>query len=194
MFAFWIAIVVFEKISAWIYARVSTLMHRFPGTQYNTNAGANNGILYGRSKLMRQLIMNCYQQVSAIFNQYRRLCSRCGPHKLVVKRHSCFYNHISQRPGPRFNIKMSSYLYRKSHFGVKTILRPSYLRNGISYTGKTTSLYCIRVLAVTSEKSWDVQEEDHFNFVIAFSRFLRTFKYVYALPYKMLKQWKSIVR
>ena len=44
-------------------------------------------------------------------------------------------------PGPRFNIKMSSYRYRKSHYGDKTILRPSYLHNGISYTGKTTSLY-----------------------------------------------------
>ena len=32
--------------------------------------------------------------------------------------------------------------YRKSHCGDKTILRPSYLHNGISYTGKT-SLYWI---------------------------------------------------
>ena len=38
---------------------------------------------------------------------------------------------------------MSSYQYRKSHCGDKTILRPSYLHNGISYTGKTTSLYWI---------------------------------------------------
>ena len=49
-------------------------------------------------------------------------------------------------PGPRFNIKMTSYQYRKSHCGDKTILRPSYLHNGISYTGKTTSLYWIRAL------------------------------------------------
>ena len=46
------------------------------------------------------------------------------------------------RPGPWFYIKMSSYQYRKSHCGDKTILRPSYLHNGISYTGKT-SLYWI---------------------------------------------------
>ena len=46
-------------------------------------------------------------------------------------------------PGPWFNKKMSSYQYRKSHCGDKTILRPSYLHNGISYTGKTTSLYGI---------------------------------------------------
>ena len=30
-------------------------------------------------------------------------------------------------------IKMSSYQYRKSHCGVKTILRPSYLHNGIGF-------------------------------------------------------------
>ena len=43
-----------------------------------------------------------------------------------------------------FNIKMTSYQYRKSRCGDKTILRPSYLHNGISYTGKMTSLYWIR--------------------------------------------------
>ena len=37
-------------------------------------------------------------------------------------------------PGPWFNIKMSSYQHRKSHCGDKTILRPSFLHNGISYT------------------------------------------------------------
>ena len=36
---------------------------------------------------------------------------------------------------------MSSYQHRKSHCGDKTILRPSYLHNGISYTGKMISLY-----------------------------------------------------
>ena len=48
-------------------------------------------------------------------------------------------------PGPWFNIKMSSYQYRKSHYGDKTILRPSYLHNGISYTGKMIYLHWIRV-------------------------------------------------
>ena len=50
--------------------------------------------------------------------------------------------------GPRFNIKKTSYQYRKYHCGDKTILRPSYLHNGISYTGKMTSLYW------TSNGSW----------------------------------------
>ena len=45
--------------------------------------------------------------------------------------------------GPRFNIKMSSYQHRKSHCGDKTVVRSSYLHNGISYTGKITSLYWI---------------------------------------------------
>ena len=52
----------------------------------------------------------------------------------------------SDKSGPPFNIKMTSYQYRKSHCGDKMILRPSYLHNGISYTGKTTSLYWIRAL------------------------------------------------
>ena len=47
-------------------------------------------------------------------------------------------------PGPRFNIKMSSYRYRKSLCGDKTVVRSSYLHNGISYTGKMSSLYWIR--------------------------------------------------
>ena len=49
-------------------------------------------------------------------------------------------------PGPWFNIKMTSYQYRKSHCEDKTILRPSYLHNGISYTGKMKSLYWIGTL------------------------------------------------
>ena len=47
-------------------------------------------------------------------------------------------------PAGWFNKKMPSYQYRKSHCGDKTILRQSYLHNGISYTGKTASLYWIR--------------------------------------------------
>ena len=46
-------------------------------------------------------------------------------------------------PGPRFNIKMSSYQYRESHCGDKTVVRSSYLYNGIPHTGKMTSLYWI---------------------------------------------------
>ena len=52
-------------------------------------------------------------------------------------------NSLTYIPGPWFNIKMSSYQYRKSHCGDKTVVRSSYLHNGISYTGKMTSLYWI---------------------------------------------------
>ena len=38
---------------------------------------------------------------------------------------------------------MSSYQYRKSHCGDKTVVRSSYLHNGIFYTGKMASLYWI---------------------------------------------------
>ena len=48
--------------------------------------------------------------------------------------------------GPWFNIKMLSYQYRKSHCGDKTVVRSSYLHNGISYTGKMSSLYWIGAL------------------------------------------------
>ena len=41
---------------------------------------------------------------------------------------------------------MPSYQYRKSHCGDKTVVRSSYLHNGISHTGKMTSLYWIRAL------------------------------------------------
>ena len=73
---------------------------------------------------------------------------------LPVCNHAITWNsHDLLSAGPRFNIKMTSYQYRKSHCGDKTILRPSYLHNGISYTGKTTSLYWIRALDPKEETS-----------------------------------------
>ena len=59
--------------------------------------------------------------------------------------------------GPWFNIRMSSYQYKKSHCGDKTILRPSYLHNGISYTGKMTSLYWIG--AQIARRFWCTERE-----------------------------------
>ena len=49
---------------------------------------------------------------------------------------------------------MSSYQYRKSHCGDKTVVRSSYLHNGISYTGKTTSLYWIRAQNTKLHLNW----------------------------------------
>ena len=56
---------------------------------------------------------------------------------------------LLREPGPWFNIKMSSYQYRKSHCGDKTVIRSSYLHNGTSYTGKMASLYWISPLKST---------------------------------------------
>ena len=50
----------------------------------------------------------------------------------------CYY-HSCQKSGPWFNIKLSSYQYRKSYCGDKTVVRSSYLHNGISYTSKMAS-------------------------------------------------------
>ena len=58
----------------------------------------------------------------------------------------CIVSSKSDLSSIRFNIKMSSYQYRKCHCGDKTVVKSSYLHNGISYTGKTTSLYWIRAL------------------------------------------------
>ena len=46
-----------------------------------------------------------------------------------------------------FNIKMPSYQYSKSHCGDKTVVRSSYLHNGISYIGKIVSFYWIMAQA-----------------------------------------------
>ena len=49
------------------------------------------------------------------------------------------------RPKPWFNIKMPSHQYMKSHCGDKTVVRSSYLHNGISYTGKMIFLYFLEL-------------------------------------------------
>ena len=72
----------------------------------------------------------------------------------------CIMNHHYISSGPRFNIKMSSYQYRKSHCGDKTVVRSSYLHNGISYTDKMTSLYWIRAL---NERRVDSRSEAFLN-------------------------------
>ena len=57
--------------------------------------------------------------------------------------------------GGWFNIKMPSYQYRKSHYGDKTTLRPSYLHKGISYTGKMSSLYWISAMVADGDEPCD---------------------------------------
>ena len=62
-----------------------------------------------------------------------------------------------QWAGGRINIKISSYQYRKSYCGDKTILRPSYLHNGISYTDNMTYFYWIRALNPTPSSTNDTK-------------------------------------
>ena len=52
---------------------------------------------------------------------------------------------------------MSSYQYRKSHCGDKTILRPSYLHNGNSYTGEMSSLHWIRAQHICKRSHWQTE-------------------------------------
>ena len=58
--------------------------------------------------------------------------------------------------GSWFNIKMSSYQYGKSHCGDKTVVRSSYLHNGISYTGEMASLYWFSPLVLDVYRNPDL--------------------------------------
>ena len=62
-----------------------------------------------------------------------------------------------QWAGGRINIKISSYQYRKSYCGDKTILRPSYLHNGISFTDNMTYFNWIRALNPTPSSTDDTE-------------------------------------
>ena len=78
----------------------------------------------------------------------------------------CFLSKLSTIlpvPGPWFNVKIPSWQYRKFHCGDKTISQPSHLHNEISNTGKTTSLYWIRLLvAMIDAMGWT----DVFSFLM----------------------------
>ena len=65
-------------------------------------------------------------------------------------------------PGAWFNIKMMSYQYKKSHCGDKTVVRSSYLHNGISHTGKMSSLCWIKAQDIisTSPEQYPVEVID----------------------------------
>ena len=109
---------------------------------------------------IKQLDVICHPCPNISGNLTKPLSKFC--HGWVIPSLIVFYrcNYLSMpsamlgkwSPGPWFNIKMSSYQYRKSHCGDKTVVRSSYLHNGISYTGKMTSLYWIRALVVSSSR------------------------------------------
>ena len=75
-----------------------------------------------------------------------------SPHKWPVTRKMLSFDDVimyrtnlvcPEYSEPWFNIKMTSYQYRKSHCGDKTVVSSYYLHNGIFYTGKMSSLYWI---------------------------------------------------
>ena len=81
----------------------------------------------------------CHSSVVIVYSYLA--WNRPIPHSVLAKWSA---ESLTWIPGPWFNIKMSSYQYRKSHCGDKTVVRASYLHNGISYTVKMSSLYWIR--------------------------------------------------
>ena len=111
-------------------------------------------LLYGRGKSLHKRMKNCC--MNDLLYELKAFHRVATPNPLWVRNTGrsvdilwfrwALSNRVPSRsgPGPWFNIKMLSYQYRKSHCGDKTILRPFYLHNGISNTGKTTSLYWIR--------------------------------------------------
>ena len=95
----------------------------------------------------------------------RRACSGQG-HNLTARYNTCWGHGmetlsillllalcVGNLPvtGPWFNIKMPSYQYRKPNCGDKTVVRSSYLHNGISYTGKMASFNWISPLVVSRD-------------------------------------------
>ena len=83
----------------------------------------------------------CESYFSSFMNNFESIYNESFP---VMKTKRKYRNHLPWlTAGPWFNIQMSSYKYRKSHCGEKTVLRSSYLHNGISYSGKMSSLYWI---------------------------------------------------
>ena len=65
-----------------------------------------------------------------------------------TKYHKSRHHNTQQLSGSRFKM---SYQYMKSHCGDKTVVRSSYLHNGVFYTGKTASLYWIGPLQDTGD-------------------------------------------
>ena len=65
-------------------------------------------------------------------------------HGPLVKAFDAIHREKSSDLGP----DSISCQYRKSHFGDKMVAKSSYLHNGISYTGKITSLYWIDPLGL----------------------------------------------
>ena len=77
---------------------------------------------------------------------------------------------------------MPSYPYRKSHCGDKTMIRSSYLHNGICYTGKMSSLYWFGPLTFNWVKvTWQEWEGTTLVFPIMATRDIHHWHHVIVL-------------
>ena len=83
----------------------------------------------------------CEFYFSSFMNTFKSIYNESLP---VMKTKRKYRNHLPWlTAGSWFNIKMSSYQYRNSHCGDKTVVRSSYLHNGIFCSCKMSSLYWI---------------------------------------------------
>ena len=100
--------------------------------------------------MMRLTVPGCRQTLLCVLRSWEEPISETWNMRSHVM--SCIGTNTKKArdSGGRFNIKMSYYQYRKSHCGDKMVVRSSCLHNGISYTGKMTSLYWIRALEAIS--------------------------------------------
>ena len=85
---------------------------------------------------------------------------------------------LSKDPGPCFNLKMSSYQYRESHCGDKTVVRSSYLHNGISYSGKRSSLYWIGAQGIINSNVYEIHNcQDWHRTTNIYVKFMHSYRY-----------------
>ena len=114
----------------------------------------HTGKITGISIRFRKLMSNLYQLHWKFGGPAKESTLCCGTFDVDWP---AYVGDSCRCPGPWFNIKMSSYQYRKSHCGDKTVVRSSYLHNGISYTGKMSSLYWIRALVPNRPSATTIQ-------------------------------------
>ena len=109
------------------------LSHRTPGLPYH-------------------VYLYCFSDWIAWYSKTRTVIINTSSHRwdtLALAPVLCQHQSSYLWPGPWFYIKMSSYQCRKSHCGDKTVVRSSYLHNGIFFTRKMASLYWISLQIAT---------------------------------------------
>ena len=89
-------------------------------------------------------------------------------------------------------LALIQYKNRKSNFGDKSVIRSSYFHNGISYTGKNTSMYWIRALLMPPAR----ESAAMILILFTWNTPIRKSKdYVYGIwGYKVLGIWKGYYR